>query len=248
MISIVMVTFNRLQLVRQCYEKVLCRTSSQTNQIIIWDNASTDGTGEFLKSLQDSRLRVFTSKTNVATNAYAKAFTYAESEHLIELDDDVIDAPMNWDALMLEAFQKLPQMGYLAADVIDDGKSVAADIRYRKDVHRYTQRVVNGVTSRAIYDQVGGFIVNKKFNFWHEDGYYVGAVLRAGYACALLSDVKVFHASGPAYSSDPEVTVAKGAYYRWCSKRLARRKAIRRVIDRIPVVNSVYARLRPKHW
>jgi GT2 family glycosyltransferase len=261
MISVVLVTFNRLHLLRQCVENVLLRTSSETGEIVIWNNRSTDGTCDYLDSLKDSRFKVIHSAENVATNAYAMAFPKTTGAYMIELDDDIIDAPQDWDRTLLEAFKKMPRMGYLAAEVKDDGKSVAAEIRYRKDAHRYTERTINGVnvtegpvggwctmTSREIYDEVGGFKVNKKFNFWHEDGDYVNAVRLAGYTFGLLTDLKVFHASGPAYSYDPEVAAAKARYYGWYERWLARRKAMRRMIDRIPLVNSVYARLRPKHW
>lgn len=136
----------------------------------------------------------------------------------------------------MQAIERIPRMGYLAADVIDDGKSMAAEIRYRKDVHLYKEEV---------YDRVGGFEVNKHFNFWHEDGAYVRRVIKAGYRAALLGDVKVFHASGVAYSQDDEVTEAKNRYYAAYEKWLARRKAIRRIIDRIPIFSRVYTKWRP---
>ena len=136
----------------------------------------------------------------------------------------------------MQAIERIPRMGYLAADVIDDGKSMAAEIRYRKDVHLYKEEV---------YDRVGGFEVNKHFNFWHEDGAYVRRVIKAGYRAALLGDVKVFHASGVAYSQDDEVTEAKNRYYAAYKKWLARRKAIRRIIDRIPIFSRVCTKWRP---
>ena len=259
MISIVLVTFNRLHLLKQCVEKVLDRTSSLTTEVVIWDNASRDGTPEYLASLSDPRFKVVANKENVGTNAYALAFPITTGKYLIELDDDIIDAPADWDKTLMEAMERIPRMGYLAADVIDDGKSMAAEIRYRKDAHRYKEveiegyRVVEGptggwctITSRQVYDLVGGFEVNKQFNFWHEDGAYVARVNKAGYRAALLGDVKVFHASGVAYSNDEEVAANKHRYYTAYEKWLARRKAIRRIIDSIPVVSNLYAKWRPR--
>jgi GT2 family glycosyltransferase len=261
MISIIVVTCNRLHLLRQCVENVLNRASSETKEIIFWDNASSDGTHEFLKSLQDSRIRLARSDTNIAVNAYSKAVPLSSGDFLIELDDDVIDAPHSWDVSLLEAYRKIPKMGYLAADIIDDGKSIASDLRYRIEPHRYTQRTENGVrlidgpvggyctiTSRAVYDEVGGFAYNKNRHFWNEDGEYITALYRAGYAAAVLADLKVFHASGPAYSYHPEVEAMKNEFFQHNKKWIGRRKAVRSIIDRIPFVNRAYARLRPQWW
>ena len=56
MIAIVVITYNRLHLLRRCFEDVLRRTSDKTSEIIIWDNASADGTREYLDALDDPRL------------------------------------------------------------------------------------------------------------------------------------------------------------------------------------------------
>ena len=63
---------------------------------MIWDNASSDGTAAYLKSLADARIRVVTSAENIGQNAYAPAFEGTTAPFLIELDDDVVDAPSGW--------------------------------------------------------------------------------------------------------------------------------------------------------
>ena len=54
----VVLTHNRVHLLRKNVENVLLRTSPATREIVIWNNASTDGTGEYLDSLDDPRIRV----------------------------------------------------------------------------------------------------------------------------------------------------------------------------------------------
>ena len=48
MIGVVVVTFNRKQLLKRCLESIVCQTY-QVDKIIIVDNASTDGTKEWLE-------------------------------------------------------------------------------------------------------------------------------------------------------------------------------------------------------
>lgn len=257
-ISVILVTCNRLQLLEKCVENVIARTSAHTNEIIVWDNASSDGTGEFLQSLEDPRIRVMRHAENIGTNAFARAFALANGDYLIELDDDVIDAPPNWDESLLDAFRRIPKMGFLAANVIDDGKSVAADIMYRRDKHLYSPYEDNGVnllrgpvggwctmTSREVYDAAGGFRESKEFKFWHEDGLYAAAVGRAGFDAAILADLKVFHASGPAYSKDVSVAVEKAKYYTARDRRRRRKERIKQFLDAIPPIRALNRRF---HW
>ena len=97
-IAIVVLTHNRVHLIDKCVENVLLRTSDQTREIVIWDNASTDGTADYLKTITDPRVRVIRSEKNIGQNGYARAFRETTSPYMIELDDDVTNAPAEWDA------------------------------------------------------------------------------------------------------------------------------------------------------
>ena len=117
------------------------RTSPATAEIVIWDNGSTDGTDGFLSGLSDPRVRLVRTGSNVGMVAYGRAFALTSSPYLIQLDDDVVDAPDSWDATLLEAFERLEGFGYLATDVADDPMDRLSHERHR--VHRYDDVVVN---------------------------------------------------------------------------------------------------------
>ncbi len=170
MISVVVLTYNREHLLRQCVERVLSRTSDVTREIVIWNNASTDGTGAFLASLEDPRIRVIDHEQNIGQNGYARAFALTTQPYMVELDDDVTDAPENWDATLLDAFRQLPKVGFLAANLVDDPNDVASRTMHHERPHEYTRVVENGfkllkgpvgggctMTSRELHDRVGGF-------------------------------------------------------------------------------------------
>jgi len=256
MISVILVTHNRRHLLELCVERVLGRLSEQTRQIIVWNNASTDETRSFLDGLTDPRLRVVHHEQNIGTNAYARTFALASEPYLIELDDDIIDAPDAWDLSLLRAFRQADKLGFLAANVVDDGKSIASQLMYREWRHLYSPFESNGVallagptggycaiTSRAIYDEVGGFREDPHFIYWHEDAAYAAAVQRVGYTIAVLADLKVFHASGPAYSSDPDVARLKDEYFIWRARRQARRDRLKRIFERIPPIRMLNRKL-----
>lgn len=261
MIAIVMVTCNRLPLLRQTVERVLSRTSSATTRIVIWNNASTDGTRAYLDTLQDPRLDIVHHPENITLNAYRPAIARTSEPYLIELDDDIIDAPQDWDRTLLEAYQRVePPVGYLAADIIDDGKSLASQIRYHRDVHKYRERTVNGVTlldgpaggwctlvSRKVDEAAGGHKQKPGPGYFSQDSLYTAAVRKAGYELALLPSLKVFHASGPAYSNDAQVAQLKAAYFAARDRRRQRRNAVKRVLVAVPGVAAINRKLRLFH-
>ena len=153
MIAIAVLTHDRLHLLRQCVENVLARTSELTTEIVVWDNGSSDGTAEYLDGLGDPRLRVVHHPENIGQNAYADAFSLTRAPYLLELDDDMIDAPDEWDRTLLEAFEALPQVGFLAANLVDDPHDQAARVM-RERAHLYTTEETNGVT--LLRGPVGG--------------------------------------------------------------------------------------------
>jgi GT2 family glycosyltransferase len=254
-ISIVVVTHNRVHLLRRCVEDVLQRTSPSTREIVIWNNASQDGTQEYLEGLSEPRLRVVHSPENIGQNAYARAFALATEAYLIEIDDDVIEAPDRWDETLLDAFRRLPEVGFLGAALVDDPNDTASQyFKYLRDERgAYTRREINGVavldgptgggcamTSRELYERVGGFGENKKLVYWHEDAAYVKKLDRIGYRSVVLADLHVWHAGGPYYS---KVSPAKLEYHRQAWELRSRKDRVKRILLRIPgfaVLNAHY--------
>lgn len=253
-IAVVVLTHNRVHLLQKCVENVLLRTSPATREIVIWDNASPDGTAEYLGSLDDPRIRVVISDENIGQNAYARAFRLTSAPYFIELDDDVVNAPAGWDATMLDAFKRLPEIGFLAADLEDDPFDLASRYRHHIRVHEYGLEVRNGVrlltgpagggcamTSRELNERVGGFREDKKQVFWLEDEAYITDIAKLGFRSAVLADLKVHHTGGPHYTITPK---EKAEYWQRYKARRARRAAVKRLLYRVPLFPRLNAHFR----
>jgi GT2 family glycosyltransferase len=248
-IAVVVLTHNRRHLVQKCVENLLLHTSEATREIVIWDNASTDGTAEYLATLEDPRIRVVRSERNVGQNGYARAFRQTTAPYLIEVDDDVVDAPDGWDAMLRDAFVRLPDVGFLAADLEDDPHDEASRFRHHVRPHEYTLvqehgvRLLRGpagggcaITSRRLNQLAGGFQERENEVFYLEDEAYIGDLGRIGYTSAVLADLRVHHTGGPYYTTPPK---EKADYWRryWARKR--RRTAVKRVLVAIPGVRRL---------
>jgi glycosyltransferase involved in cell wall biosynthesis len=134
-ISVVVLTYNRVHLLGQCYENVLCRTSPDVTEIIIWDNASTDGTRTYLPTTADPR------SSDASTDG--RDDRRAHGDYFVDLDDDVIEAPLHWDRRLLEAFVRLPEIGLLSANLENNPHDVTAQIMYGENAALYRVEAVN---------------------------------------------------------------------------------------------------------
>jgi len=256
MIAIVLITHNRAHLLRRCVEDVLARTSSLTRDIVIWDNGSTDGTRAYLASVADSRIRAVHHPENIGMNGYARAVRLTTQPYLVELDDDVVKAPLHWDETLLDAFRRLPRMGYLSAALAYDPNDAASRwIRYLREVRNaYVEREEEGlrllegptggactITSREIYDRVGGFRERPGSVFYREDADYVRRLRRAGFRTAVLATLEISHAGGDIYSEQsPEKLRHQQREWAW----IARKDRVKRILLRMPGFATVNARLR----
>jgi GT2 family glycosyltransferase len=254
MISVVVLTHNRLHLLQRCVRDVLLRTSPLTREIVIWNNASEDGTAEYLASLDDPRITVVDHEENIGTNAYASGVELTTGDFIVEVDDDVIEAPPRWDETLLEAFRKIPNIGYLVADLKEDpNDSAYRYLEYVKNERNvFVRRQIDGITilegptgsgvaitSRDVYERVGGFRRHKKLVFWHEAAAYVRDVRRLGYRTAILEDLKVWHAGSPYYS---EPSRAKLEFHRHRMRTSARIDLVKGALLRVPGVAALNQR------
>ena len=155
--------------------------------------------------------------------------------------------------MLLDAFRRLPEVGFLAADLEDDPHDEAAYARHHIRPHSYVPLELHGVslldgptgggcaiTSRELYERVGGFRKRRKEVFFLEDAAYIEDVARLGYRAAVLADLRVHHAGGPYYSHPiPE----RQAYWERYWRRQRRRQAVKRALLVLPLVRPLNERL-----
>ncbi len=92
--GVVIVTYNRLNLLKECVDACLSQTY-KFNSIIIVNNCSTDGTDEYLSNLNNNTIHVINCDTNLGgAGGFNKGIEYAiendDSDYLLIIDDDAI--------------------------------------------------------------------------------------------------------------------------------------------------------------
>ena len=92
------------------------------------------------------------------------------------------------------------------------------------------------MTSRELYDRVGGFQERTKEIFWLEDEAYIDDIQKLGFEPAVLADLRVHHTGGPYYATENK---AKDRYWERRDRAKARRAAIKAVLFRLPFVRRL---------
>lgn len=119
--DVVVVTFNRLKLLKECIDSLLAQ-STYISQVFVIDNNSTDGTGEFLKRNNNDILVSETLKKNVGG---AKGFEYGvkkamekgNGDYIWIMDDDTIPQDNALRELMTVANKLHDDFGFLCSNV-----------------------------------------------------------------------------------------------------------------------------------
>ena len=104
----VVVTYNRLDKLKDTIARLLQRPAEELAALVVVDNASTDGTRDWLTTLQDPRLDIQVSETNRGgAGGFERGMRRAMEAHapdwLVVMDDDGRPAPG-----ALAAFPALP--------------------------------------------------------------------------------------------------------------------------------------------
>jgi glycosyltransferase involved in cell wall biosynthesis len=208
-VSIVVVTFNRLRMLRECLASLLEQTSGTDFEVIVWDNASTDGTGEYLDELASEHpdvLRIVHSEVNIGMNAMAEGVKLTRGFYIVEVDDDVVRFPEDWLPRMVRAYDRVPRAGYLSTNVVQDEKTNGGrDVLNDLPVRDYGDGVVIeeggtggwcAITSLRTLARIGNFQTIRGRICFGEDGDFTGRCVGAGLGVGVIRDIYVYHACG----------------------------------------------------
>jgi len=206
--SVVLPTRNRKEFL-SCAVTAVVSNTQLPFELIIMDNASNDGTSQMCQTLEKKHpyvVRHVRLERNYGTNAYALGFLQARYKYLVDMDDDVLALSKGWDRSTIDAFRRFPRLGFLAMNVVQDKYTNGG----KHDISKYSESTVSdttlqigptggwfAVTTRPIYNEVGGFIFRPYKPFPAEDGKYIRKLSKKDYFAGILKKAFVYHASGP---------------------------------------------------
>lgn len=149
-VAAIVVTYNRKMLLRENLQ-ALCKQSYEKLDILIIDNASTDGTYEYIKDLlNDARILYFNTGANLGgAGGFSYGIRLATEKgysYCWIMDDDTIAEK---DALseLIVASDKVENFSFLCSMVnwIDGNPCVMNKVNFSNDLYKSSQLLKNGI-------------------------------------------------------------------------------------------------------
>ncbi len=201
----VVVTFNRLELLKLTLGKLFAQ-NVKLNEIIVVNNASTDGTKEYLKSIEDLITNVeLTSNLGGAGGFYEgiKAALKNDNDYIWIMDDDTITKSDSLEKL-LEGYEQLEsrEIGFLCSNVLfKDEKPCVMNIPhiYEGEWNEFANKgiirlsatsFVSVLINRKAVERIG--LPIKEFFIWGDDIEYTKRISNL-FECYLIGDSVVYH-------------------------------------------------------
>ncbi|PYS67058.1 MAG: glycosyl transferase family 1, partial [Acidobacteria bacterium] len=130
--SIIVVTYNNLELNRLCLESIYARTEWPNFEVIVVDNHSTDGTPEYLKEVEKNftNLRVTLNESNLGFAAANNiGLRQATGDYLVLLNNDTI-VTRGWLSTLIRHLQADASIGLIGPVTNTIGNEAKVDVGY----------------------------------------------------------------------------------------------------------------------
>lgn len=207
----VIVTYNRLALLKECVEAV-SRQSCGLRSIVIVDNCSTDGTKEYLDGIASEKIKVVHLPENIGgAGGFSRGIKEAVTDGadaVWVMDDDTIPNPDSLQKLA-EVATGNPKAGFVGSRVVwTDGTehNMNRPVFLSSDDEAQQVRQVkqSSFVSMLIMSEairaVG--LPYKEFFIWKDDIEYARRIVNAGYEGLYALDSVVLHKTPTNYSAD----------------------------------------------
>lgn len=211
-VSVIVVTYNNIELTRACLESLDEYSQYEPLEIIVVDNASSDGTPAFLSEWvangQNRRLILNDDNRGFAA-ANNQGLAIANGEYLVLLNNDTYVTP-GWIRTLVRHLQRDKTIGLIGPVTNNIGNEAKLDIAYedmdemRLKSAAYTRRHIGQtyplrtaaffcvMMPRAIYERVGTLDEAFGRGFFEDDD-YCRRVEQIGLSIACAEDVFIHH-------------------------------------------------------
>jgi len=216
-VTVIVLCFNNLELTRACLHSLEVFTAYPNLELIVVDNASTDGTSEFLEGWKTGPAVARFSEVKVISNGNNLGFAggnnvglrEATGDHVILLNNDTF-VTRGWVQDLIRHFRMRPGLGLVGPLTNNIGNEARVEIHYpdmeQMHARSRTHTISRGrslfevpvvaffcvAIPREVIDQVGLLDEDFKVGFFEDDD-YCRRVRQAGFGVGIAEDVFIHH-------------------------------------------------------
>ncbi|MDY6790233.1 MAG: glycosyltransferase [Thermodesulfobacteriota bacterium] len=238
LVSIIILVRNQLAYTRKCMESIINHTSLPFELIVI-DNASTDGTAEYLKSelprlIPEDRLQVIKNKKNFGfAKGNNQGIAASRAGYVLLMNNDVVTTP-GWLSKMIRCAEESPLIGivgpksnYVSGPQLV--KSVSYNTNNLKGLKRFSTefaekndgksvrywRVVGFcmLIKRVVIEKIGGLDERYGLGNFEDDDFSLRATL-AGYESRIAQDCFIHHFGSRTFAGE-QIDYEKSLHKNW---------------------------------
>ena len=238
-VSIIIVNYNTLKITNDCIESVFKKTKNLSYEIILVDNASTDGSREFFT--QDSRIKYVFNETNIGFGrANNVGINIAKGRNIIFLNSDTLlcnnaiqilstyldshpDVAGGGGNLYQQDLSPAYSYGYLFPSLMYEFNFlffyIPSKLWYGKNQnHNFTGKAMyvphisgaNLMIKKEVLEKVG--LYNDAFFMYREETELCFRIIKSGYKLVNLPNAKIIHLEGKSCPIDKQLRKAKWMY------------------------------------
>lgn len=212
LVSVIIVAYNNLELTRACLESIERYSDYPALEVIIVDNASSDGTPDVLRQLAADRprWRVICNATNRGfAAANNQGLAVAKGDYLVLLNNDTVVTP-GWVRTLMAHLRNDPRLGIIGPVTNNIGNEARIAIDYAdltampaaartvtlaglgEERPLRTAAFFCVMLPRAVYEKVGALDEAFGLGFFEDDD-YCRRIEAQGYRIACAEDVFIHH-------------------------------------------------------
>lgn len=219
-ISIIVLTYNNLELSKTCIKSILDNTAYPDYELIIVDNLSEGDTLDYLKEVEkweDKRIKVIYNKENKGfAGGNNIGMQYATGDYIMLLNNDTV-VTRGWLTNMVKHLQKNPGYGMCGAVTNSIGNEAKICVSYNnykelmEFAFAYTQKHMGEeflevdrlalfctLIPREIIEKCGYLDERYKIGMFEDDD-YAWAVKKKGYKLVIAEDAFVHHVNNASF-------------------------------------------------